>query len=430
MLLLFPRSTRLPRLVRIKQRVPAKQITNVRQAVLTSIERLKVNKMGLRGLTVGITVGSRGIHAVQEILRSVSDIVKENGGSPVLIPSMGTHGEGIAAGRLKMLASLGIKHEAVGAPILDSEQEVELGEITGGIPVYCNAAATRVDRLVIVNRIKTHTDFTGEVESGICKMMAIGLGGLQGGIAVHAYAVSKGLEEIIINVASFMLQRLPVAFAVGILENWKGKTLKIEAMLPEQILEKEKKLLVDAKRTMIKLPFKSLDVLVLGEIGKNISGSGMDTKVVGRVMVKGQKEPKLPKIDRIVVLGLTPESNGNAAGIGLADITTSRVFKAINMRSTAHNSINSCCPEQGRLPCVVANDYEAIKSGLFTLGAVDAEQARLVYIQNTLQLEVIAVSETLLNEVSLNKKLEVIGSPEELHFDTDGNLLNFREGLS
>jgi len=419
-----------PPMIRIRQKVPVEEITDVQQEVLNELRKLNLANMGLANSTVGITAGSRGIHAIPEILRAVVDFIKEAEGRPVLIPSMGTHGGFTAERQIAVLTSLGITEKAVEAPILGCVDTVLLGETSSGVPVYCNTEATKVDRIVVVNRIKPHTDYSGEIESGICKMMAIGLGSHQGALTTHSHALIKGYEKVFIDVAAFMLQKLPVTFAVGILENWKGKTAEVEAMLPEEIFEKERKLLARAKSTTIKLPFKSIDVLVLGEIGKDISGTGMDTKVVGRIMVKGQKEPEFPRITRIVVLGLTPESHGNAIGIGLADITTQRVFEELDLLVTADNSISSMAPEQGRLPCIVKNDRDALKSALVTLGAVGPSEAQMVYIENTMQLEVIAVSESLIDTVRADDRLELIGSPEELRFDGHGNLLNFRGGLS
>jgi len=419
-----------PRLLCVRQKNPAPMITDIRKEVLLALEKIKVNNLDLSGLTVGITAGSRGIANMPEIQRALVDVVKEAGGHPVIIAAMGTHGGGTAEGQYEVLSSLGITEESVGAPICCCADTVLLGETTNGVPVYCNIEATKVDRLIVVNRIKPHTDFTGEIESGICKMLTIGLGSKQGALTAHSHALIKGFEEVITGVAGFMIKKLPVLFALGILENWKGQTAEIEAILPEDIFEKEKSLLVKAKSSIVKLPFKSLDVLVLGEIGKNISGTGMDTKVVGRIMVKGQKEPEFPKISRIVVLNITPESHGNAIGIGLADITTNNVFKSIDIRATSLNSISSMSPEQGRLPCIVANDREAINSALLTLGAVDENKVRLVYIQNTLKLEEFAVSEAMLEEVRMNEQLEVIGTLEEMRFDADGSLLNFRGGFS
>ncbi len=413
----------LPRLAIVKQTVPSFEIDNIRNAVIGSLEKSKVNREELLGKTIGITVGSRGINAIQEIISTLVDMVKDAGGNPVLIPSMGTHGGATVEGQNSVLKSLGITEERMGAHIKLCVDTVQIGTTTGDVPVYCNLEATKVDGLIIVNRIKQHTDYTGEIESGICKMLAIGLGSYKGALTTHSHAILSGYETIIKDVANVMVHKLPIFCAVGVLENWKGKTFNIEVFLPEEIMTKEPLLLQKAKELAIKLPFEQINVLVINEIGKNISGTGMDTKVVGRIMVKGQKEPETPRIDRVVVLNLTPESHGNAIGIGLADITTRKLFNEINLRDTALNSISSMCPEQGKLPCVVDTDKEAMEAGFLTLGAIEPQKARMVYIKNTLELETLFVSEAMLDEVKENNYLEIMCEPKEISFDEYGNLL-------
>lgn len=414
-----------PRVIRIKQTGFAESTCNIHEEIKLALDKVKLWDMGLAGKTVGITAGSRGISQIPKILGILVNAIKEAGGIPVLIPCMGSHGGGTVEGQRDILASLGIVEETIGAPIRFCVDTVKIGETLSGIPVYCNKEAVKLDGLVIINRIKTHTDFSGEIESGICKMFAIGLGSAKGALTAHSHALLMGYEQVITEIAGVMVEKLPVLFAMGILENWKGETAKIEGILPNEIVEKEKYLLREYKSSMTKLPFPDLDVLIVGEMGKNISGTGMDTKVIGRIHVKGQKEPDSPKIGRIVVLKLTPESHGNAIGIGLADITTEKVFKSVELRVTAFNSITSMAPEQGFLPCVVENDREAILAAINTSGAVDQKNVRLMYIKNTSSLEYMAISEALLSEVQQNKRIQILGEPEELQFDAEGNLTNF-----
>jgi len=414
---------KLPRLALIRQTVPCNEIDNIKKSIFCSLEKSTVNINKLAGKTIGITVGSRGINEIPEIIRSLVEIVKTAGGKPVLIPAMGSHGGGKIDGQKSILKSLGITETTTGAQIMFCVDTIQIGKTHTGIPVYCNSEATKVDGLIVVNRIKQHTDFSGQIESGICKMLTIGLGSSRGALTAHSFALLNGYETTIIDIANIMIQKLPIFCAVGILENWKGKTSEIEILEPDKIMTKEPQLLQRIKEAAIKLPFEKINVLVIKEIGKNISGTGMDTKVVGRIMIKGQKEPETPKIDRIVVLNLSPESHGNAIGMGLADLTTRRAFNGINLQETSFNSISSMCLEQGKIPCVVDNDQEAIKAGLTTLGAIDPEKARLVYIKNTQEIETIYISESLLDEVLKNNYLEIIKEPEELIFDDSGNLL-------
>ncbi len=414
---------KLPRLALIRQIVPSNEIDNIKKSILCSLEKSTVNINKLAGKTIGITVGSRGINSIPEIISILVEIVKTAGGKPVLIPAMGSHGGGKIDGQESILKSLGITETTTGAQIKFCVDTIQIGKTHTGIPVYCNSEATKVDGLIVVNRIKQHTDYSGEIESGICKMLTIGLGSSRGALTAHSHALLNGYETTIIDIANIMIQKLPIFCAVGILENWKGKTSEIEILEPDGIMTKEAQLLQRVKKTAIKLPFDKINVLVINEIGKNISGTGMDTKVVGRIMIKGQKEPETPKIDRIVVLNLSPESHGNAIGMGLADLTTQKAFNEINLQDTSFNSISSMCLEQGKIPCVVNNDQEAIKAGLTTLGAIDSEKAKLVYIKNTQEIETIYISESLLDEVHKNKYLEIIKEPEELIFDDSGNLL-------
>jgi len=419
----------LLKMVLVKQKVMAPKVNNIRKSVLKAFEQINVERLDLSGLTVGITAGSRGISSIVEVLTIIIDMVKKAGGYPVIIPAMGSHGETTEEGQCNILASLGITEKSMSVPIRGSLETVLLGETTNNIPVYCNLNTKKVDRIILVNRVKPHTDFSGKIESGICKMLAVGLGGIRGALTTHQYSLIQGYEETITSIAAYMLKKIPVLFAIGILENWKGETAGIEGMLPEEVITKEQGLLKRAKKLLVKLPFHFINILILDEIGKNISGTSMDTKVVGRIMVKGQKEPKAPIIDRIVVLKLTPESHGNAIGVGLADIITLRLFKSIDIEATSLNSIKSMSPEQGRVPCVVKNDYDAIKSALLTLGAVDLNKVKVVYIKNTSKLELFAVSEGMIDEVAKNSQLEIIGKPEEIRFDVEGNLLNFKGKL-
>ncbi|MDW7677108.1 MAG: lactate racemase domain-containing protein [Bacillota bacterium] len=407
---------------RIRQNIPAHEIEDINHEVIAGVERLPILDCDIKGFKIGIAVGSRGIYKLTTIVKSVIKIIIEKGGEPSIISAMGSHGGGTEQGQYEVLASLGISEEAMGVPIRCCTDSTLLGYTDEGIPVYCNNAVFKVDKVVLVNRIKTHTDFSGKIESGICKMLSVGLGNPDGAMTVHAHSLEKGYEHVISQVATYMIEKIPILFAVGILENWVGKTSKIEAFLAKDIISSEHSLLAEMKAGSIKLPFSKIDVLIIENIGKNISGTGMDTKVVGRIMVIGQKEPEEPVIKRIVVLNLTPESHGNATGIGLADITTMSVFKAIDIKTTAINSISSMSPEQGRLPCILGNEYEAIKAAIFTLGTVDVKKVKMVYIKDTLSLEYMIVSSALLSEVNFNPCLEILGAGEDLIFDSEGKI--------
>jgi len=287
-------------MIKIKQNMPVQTVEDVVGAVLKSLDSIKARQINLEGKTIGITAGSRGINNISLILKTIADYVKEAKGNPVLIPSMGSHGGGALEGQREVLASLGITEEAVGAPVRCCIDTVMLGETPSGVPVYCNKEAVKMDGLIVVNRIKSHTDFSGKIESGICKMLAIGLGSEKGAITTHSHAIVKGYEEVITEVAKVMISKLPVLFAVGILENWKSETAEIGAFLPEEIVEKEKLMLAKYKESAIKLPFTDLDVLAVGEIGKNTQVPEWIQRLLDVSISRGKKNRISPKLQGLL----------------------------------------------------------------------------------------------------------------------------------
>ncbi len=415
--------------VKIKQEIPAPEIADVYQATLEELAKVEVQNMDLKGLTVGITAGSRGISGIVDIMKAVIETVIKAGGKPVIIPAMGSHGGGTAPGQRGILKDLGISEETMGVPLRATGESSLIGETAQGIPVYINQEALKVDRLVLINRVKQHTDFTGEIESGLHKMITIGLGGPKGAYMAHEAAMKYGYEEAIVRIAEVGFEKLPIIFALGIRENWKGKTAELCGMLPEEISVKEREMLIRDKEKSSKIPFSDLDILMIGEIGKNVCGGGMDSKIVGRIHLLGQKEPLEPRIKRIVVLSLTPGTHGNACGIGLADFVPSRVFDAINIHDTVMNCVTSMAPEYAAIPCVLENDREVIQAALRTSCPESDEEARIVFIQNTSRLDEMVVSEALLDEVRAHTMLEIMSEPLELSFDEEDNLLRYRTGL-
>lgn len=415
-----------PNLVKVKQQASAPVVENIRDAVIGELGGILSGREDLAGKTIGITAGSRGIYAYSEILRAVADTIGHMGAKPVIIPSMGSHGEAGRQGRLQILNSLGISQETIGVEIVDAEDFVHLGRTPSAIPVYVTGAVRQVDGLIVVNRVKEHTDFSGRIESGIQKMMTIGLGSYKGCSTAHAHALILGLERTITEVAAVIMNSLPILVAVAVLENYRAETAAIKAILPGDIPAVEETLLAQAKELSIKLPFDKIDVLVVGEIGKNISGACMDSKVIGRIRIQGQTEPDRPDIKRIVVLSLTPESHGNALGIGVADMTTRRAYEAMNVSATVINAIAGASPEHAAIPCILESDRDAVQAAMKTCGVLQHSDIRMVYIQNTLKLDKMAVSESLLDEVAADKRLSILGKPEPMRFDEKGNLLNFR----
>jgi hypothetical protein len=413
---------------RIQQDLESRWIEDVGKAAAFAL-RSAPGLQNLAGCSVGITVGSRGISRITEILRALAGVIKSAGGLPELIPAMGSHGGGSIEGQKEVLAGLGITEHSTGCPIYQSAEVIQLGLLPDASPVLCNHRAAQVDQLLVVNRIKSHTDFEGEIESGLCKMLAIGLGGRAGAEAVHRRAAVIGHPKAIKTNAAYLLDRLPVFGGIGIVENWQGRTARIEMLPPDKIGQSEKVLLAWSKQHSIKLPFDELDVLLVGEIGKNISGAGMDTKVIGRIGVLGQDEPASPKVKCLVVLGLTPESHGNACGIGLADLTTQKVVDSIDFLATGDNAITSLAPEQGRVPCVCADDRHALHAAYHIADPGRSRKLKIAYIQNTAKLERVAVSSSLMEQLESNPAIRVLSGPEQLAFDDSGSLLNFGNGV-
>lgn len=377
----------------------------------------------LRGQRVALAVGSRGIHQLPALVGKAVEIIRTAGGEPVIFPAMGSHGGGRASGQQAILADLGITEAAAGAPVICNAESTLLGITGAGCPVYINPLYKTVDQIVLLNRIKYHTDFSGETESGLLKMLAIGLGNPRGCRAIHGFALKEGYVKAIQEAAGYMLEHLPVAFGIAVTENSQGKLDGVEAVMPPDFLAAEKRLLQKVKTGSRGLPVEELDVLLVQEIGKNISGTGMDTKVIGRIMVKGQQEPAEPRIGRIAVLGLTEESHGNAIGIGLADITTRQVLAKIDLAATALNSISSMAPEQGRIPCVAENDKAALEGAFLSLGCESPEELDIILIKNTMELERMAISQPLFERLRDRGKVRAINEPTELKYDTEGRLL-------
>lgn len=413
-----------PTLTRIRQNLPAEALPDVTATVARQLAALAPALPELTGRTVGITAGSRGIDRIVDILRTIVQVVRQRGGQPVVLPAMGSHGGGTAGGQMEVLDGLGITAASVRAPIQPCPESVELGRTPEGYPVWCNRLAERMDHLVVVNRIKKHTDYTGRIESGLHKMMAIGLGGPRGADEAHRLAVADGYETVITAIGRAMLDRLPVWCGLAVVENWKNRVARIEALKPGAIPVREPALLAWQKAGSIKLPFERLNVLVVRRIGKDISGGGMDTNVVGRMRLLGTPEPQRPAIERIVVLGLTPASRGNALGLGLADFTTRRVFAAVDPVKTAFNCVTGFSPEHAAIPCTLENDREAIRAAIRTSRTPAPARVRLVVIDNTSQLEHLAVSEVLIEEVRRDPHLAIAAPAAPMTFDGDGNLVS------
>ncbi|MGD2124774.1 MAG: lactate racemase domain-containing protein [Desulfobacteraceae bacterium] len=411
-----------PNMYRIRQILDVPKVESIEKTLTEELESIKISSRIKAGARIAITAGSRGIANIDLILKHLVHILRENGAEPFLVPSMGSHGGGTAEGQAEILKSLNITEELVGAPIVSSMEVVEIGRSRFGFPVLVDKQAAEADGVVVVNRIKPHTEFEGPIESGLIKMLAIGLGKHKGCLEVHKQTVHYGYREVIPEIGRIILEKLPVLFGIGLIENVYDETAFMRALLPSQFLKEEKKLLAEARRLMARLPFDRIDILIVDEMGKNISGTGMDTNVVGRIMFIGENEPDHPRITRIVVLDLADESHGNAIGVGLADYTTQRLADKIDARATATNSIAGMTPEKGRTPLALPTDKEAIDAALTTIGSVKPEAVRIVHIKNTLEIAGLDISDALLDELQGRDDLKLLEDLGPLAFDESGDL--------
>jgi hypothetical protein len=337
---------------------------------------------------------------------------------------MGSHGGATAEGQIEMLKNLGITEEFVGAPIVSSMEVKEIGRTKFGTPVLIDAnLSSQADKIIVVNRIKPHTDFDFEIESGLNKMMVIGMGKHKGALMAHRLTIKHGFSTMLPEVQPIILKALPFFFGVGIIENQYDQTASLHLLEPQNFWEGEKPLLKKAKEIIPRLPFQQIDVLVVDEIGKNISGAGMDPNVTGRLYFIGSPPLKEPKITRIFVRDLTPETEGNAIGIGFGDYTTTRLVKKIDLHPTKINCITGMGPECGRIPLAYDEDREALQAAFDNSGVLDPKDLRLVWIKNTLELEYLWASEPMLQEAKTKSHLEVISGLQEMPFDKKGNMV-------
>lgn len=427
----FNWETPLPLFRRVHQHFPRPQVTDIPSAVASAVDSVGgAAKLG-GGKRVAITAGSRGVASIPQVLAAVVAQVRRYGGQPFIVPAMGSHGRGTAEGQRELLADLGITPESVGAQIEASMDVVQLGNLPNGMPVYLDRIASGADAIVVVNRVKPHTDFSSDWESGLGKMIGIGLGKRKGADTIHRYGI-PGLKELLPEWARFVVQKAPIAMGLAIVENAYDEVAMIEGVFPSGIAgPEEQALLVKSKDLMASLPFDDIDVLVIEEMGKNVTGSGMDPNILGRMRVFGVPDRARPQIRIVTVLDLTKESHGNATGVGLADVTTRRLVEKIDFEAFYVNGFTSGIGAVQRicLPIVAPDDRTAVLTALRTCGRHDPQNARIVRIKNTLKLAEIDVSDSLMPEVARQDHLEAIGDPFALPFEADGSLRPFEKTL-
>lgn len=413
----------IPRMVPIRQKFTAPEIQDIPGEIKKLFSRDERMRTIRKGSRIAITAGSRGINQIDKITRAVVTELKNLGAQPFIVPAMGSHGGATAEGQRKVLAEYNITDETMGVPILSSMEVVEIGKLPNGTPVFLDRTAMGADGVVIVNRIKPHTGFKAEYESGLLKMMAIGLGKHKGATWFHACGMDM-FGELLPQLGRVVIDNAPILFGLAILENAYDHPARFEIVWKEDLIQREKALLAEAKALMPRIIPDPLDVLIVQELGKEISGSGMDPNITGRASSPHFHKPDALKVQRIVVLRLTAATKGNATGIGMADITTKGLVDSINLDHTYVNSITSQVLAAAKIPLYMPTEQEAIQLALKTCCRVKHPETRVVWIKNTLSLEKIYASEALLPEIRMHPQLEVLGEPKPMHFDRQGNLIS------
>ncbi|HEX5679996.1 MAG TPA: lactate racemase domain-containing protein [Desulfobacterales bacterium] len=409
----------IPRLVKVRQSFERPQVADVAGELVRKLKAAGAFARVKAGDRVAITAGSRGITGLPLVLKTIAAEIRKAGGEPFLFPAMGSHGGATAEGQRDMLAGMGITEETVGAPIRSSMETVEIGVSSNGFPVHLDRFAAEADGIVVVNRIKPHVAFRGPCESGLMKMIVIGMGKQKGADTCHELGFGT-MAENLQTMGKVTLAKAKVLCGVALLENAYHETARVEVIPGGEIPAREPALLEEAWRLYPRLYFDRLDVLIIDEIGKDISGTGFDTNVVGRYhtpYVSGG-----PSITRIAVLDITNRSHGNANGLGILDFTTRRAFDKFSFENTYPNSLTSTVPTSVKIPMVLKNDRQAIQAAIKTCNILDKTRVRLARIKNTVALDEIAVSENLLPEVETNSNLKAQGGPYHLAFDAKGNL--------
>jgi hypothetical protein len=440
----------LPRMIEIEQKLYAKRVKDIDGAVRRAWNAAGIAAKLTRSTRVAITVGSRGIDNIVAITRALVGLAKAAGAKPFIIPAMGSHGGATPAGQTELLASLGVTPESVGAPIRASMATAKIGETRNGTPVYASQEALKADGLVAVNRIKQHTDFTGDYESGLAKMLAIGVGKRECAVAMHS-GLCASLREDVPAAAAMMIERLPVLGGIAILENGYHQTAEIVGIPAGEILRREWHLLRRVRRSVPSFPFDEIDLLIVDWIGKDVSGVGFDTHVIARRMIWGEPEfcragmsphprRQIPPggscstptgrsfrscptgIRVIAALDVTPGSHGNALGVGLADLVTKRLADKIDWNVVRTNVLHTGFLNRAKLPITLPNDRELLRAAFLAMGSPDPKKARIVRVADTLQIGRLWISEGLLAEARRNRRITILGKPTPFAFDKNGDL--------
>jgi len=410
-----------PRFLEIEQKVYARRVRDISAAVAEACAASGLNRRVKRGESVAVTVGSRGLANLPVIVRSVVDAVKALGAKPFILPAMGSHGGATAAGQTAMLESLGVTPASVGAPLRAGMAAEKIGETSHGVAVYAAREALKADRVIVMNRIKQHTDFEADYESGLMKMLAIGVGKREGAMAMHSRLCASLCDDLP-QAAVLLLRVLPVAAGIAILENGYNDTAEIVGLAPAEIPAREKELLRKERRTASRLPFKEVDLLLVDWMGKDISGLSMDTHVLDRRMLWEAPYFRGPqwRIRLVAALDLTKASHGNPLGIGLADLMTERLCRKIDLEALKINVLHTGWLNRAKLPLCYKDDRAILEAAHIALGRPDPKQVRMVRIRDTLRLGRMWISEGLLPDALAHPKVTVLSDPRPVTFTRDG----------
>ncbi len=408
----------------VRQHFPDRSIHDIPATISRELASSKMTEGLKPGARIAIGVGSRGIANLAMIVRSVVEFFKSRGFQPFIFPAMGSHGAATAEGQTSVLAHYGVDEAGVGCPVISALDVVSLGKTDDGIEAFMDRNAFEADGVFLVGRVKWHTDFAGKIESGLFKMMAIGLGKFAGAQRYHTYAYRLGLEHVIRSIGRQVLKSGKILGGLAILEDANHKTAQLTVVRVGEMEKQEEELLALAKSWMGRIPVP-LNILILDEIGKNFSGAGMDTKVVNRG-VMGEYNPwdTAPRIDRIFIRGLSEHSYGNAVGLGMADVIHDRLLNAVDWEPTRINSLTASTPSAIRTPIHYSSDRECLEKIWPTTGNLEQGNVTIGWIANSLELGTMKLSENLRPQIAANPNLEIVGEAEEFHFDQNGNLPN------
>ncbi len=414
----------MPKMYRIREHYENDKIDDIKSHLIAEMENAPIDKDSLKGKSIAITVGSRGIPDNALIVRTICDTLKSWGAEPFIVPAMGSHGGGTVEGNLEVINGYGITEEAMGVPIKASMEVVKIGEIPDNVhtPVYCDKYAAEADGIILYNKVKPHTDFKGYVESGLCKMMAIGLAKHYGCSWFHQQGFDTFAERVPL-VAKEFLSKLNVVMGIAVVQNAYDDISDMKVFAHDDIFEGDHEMLQIAKRRLPRMKFDNIDVLVVDRIGKNISGEGADPNVTGRGFMPGFEDDFHCK--KLMIRGLTEQSHHNACGLGLADMTTRRCLNSVDWASTWINLTTNTCVHGGKIPVYQNNDFEALRLAIRTCPRTDFNNPRVARIRDTLTVSELEVSEAILPDIKDRDDVEIISGPFTYQFDADGYMEDF-----